>query len=59
MRDVLTALQGARHLVGCGQHLLDQRDAFLTVLPRAAGVLDVEHLERVAFAQAAVRPARR
>ncbi len=50
------ALQGSRRTsLARGQHLVDEGDALLDGLARAAGVLDVEDLERVALAQAAVR----
>ena len=53
--NVLCAARLALDLIGTGQHFLNERDAFFNRQSGAAGVLDVEHLERIAFTQTAVR----
>ncbi len=51
-----SALQGSRLMAfGAGQHFFNQLDAFFHRQACAPCVLDVEDLERVALAQAAVR----
>ena len=52
---MLDATRRTLHGVGAGQHLFDQLNAFFHRQARAARVLDVEDLEGVALAQAAVR----
>jgi hypothetical protein len=51
--DVCRAARLALHIIGAGQHGVDEGYAFFYGFGGAAGVLDVEHLEVVAFRQVA------
>ena len=53
--DVFGAARLALDLIGARQHFLNECDAFFYGQASAAGVLNVEHLQGIAFSQTAVR----
>ena len=53
--DVFCAARLALDLIGTWQHFFNEGNAFFNREARTARVLNVEHLERVTFAQTAVR----